>query len=70
MRNSPSETGGSYLRDKVEESIPRKCPNGQTHKQLQYKPVLFLTAVEKDQRCPEHGAQREQCHGHCAVAIF
>ena len=24
----------AYLRDEVEQSIPRKCPNSQAHKQL------------------------------------
>lgn len=34
IRNTPLKTEKSYLREKVEQSIPSKCPNGQAHKQL------------------------------------
>lgn len=67
---SPRRGRAAYLGDKVEQGVPRERPNSQAHKQLQDQPVALLTAVEEDQRGPEHGAQREQRHGHRAVAVF
>lgn len=34
ISNAPWRMEKSYLRDEMEQSIPRKCPDGQTHKQL------------------------------------